>query len=89
MKYRNTSKIHRSDKKGKSGYTPISNEILQSKTLNPDQKSVWNGLQKINLGGWWGNNGQNPPSDGWWGDEPDVQNQANGQPAFNVIIEEQ
>jgi hypothetical protein len=40
MKYRNTSKIHRSDKKGKSGYTPISNEILQSKTLNPNQKSV-------------------------------------------------
>ena len=40
MNYRNTSKIHRSDKKGKSGYTPISNEILQSKILTPDQKST-------------------------------------------------
>ena len=52
--------------------------------LNPDQKSVWNGLQKINLGGWWGNNGQNPPNDGWWGDEPDAADQANGQVIFNV-----
>ena len=40
MKYRNTSRIIRSDKKGKTGYTVISNSILQSKILNPVQKSM-------------------------------------------------
>jgi hypothetical protein len=51
--------------------------------LNTEQKSLWNGLQKINMGTWWGGgNGQNPPNDGWWGDEEDVPNQANGQPGF-------
>lgn len=40
MKYRNTSRIIRSDKKGKPGYTPIDNSILQSKKLNPVQKTV-------------------------------------------------
>ncbi len=70
-------------------YFPEVPETSIAPFLNVEQKSVWNGLQKINLGTWWGNNGQNPPSDGWWGDEPDVANQAYEQPVFSMIIEEQ
>jgi hypothetical protein len=36
----NTGQIIRSKKDGTKGYTPISNEILQSKVLKPNQKSV-------------------------------------------------
>jgi hypothetical protein len=36
----NTGQIVRSRKTGKSRYTPISNEILQSKTLTPEEKSI-------------------------------------------------
>ena len=67
-------------------YFPEMPEQYVAPILNPDQKSVWNGLQKINLGGWWGNNGQNPPSDGWWGDEPEAADQANG-PVFRIKAE--
>ncbi len=63
-------------------YFPEVPEGFIAPFLNNEQKSVWKGLQKINLGMWWGNNGQNPPNDGWWGDEEDVPNQANGQPGF-------
>lgn len=37
---KNTGQIVRSKKTGKSRYTPISNEILQSKTLTAEQKSI-------------------------------------------------
>lgn len=37
---KNTGQIVRSKKNGKSRYTPISNDILQSKTLTPEQKSI-------------------------------------------------
>lgn len=37
---KNTGQIVRSKKNGKSRYTPISNDILQSKILNPEQKSI-------------------------------------------------
>lgn len=36
----NTGQIIRSKKNGTIGYTPISNEILQSKVLTPNQKSI-------------------------------------------------
>lgn len=36
----NTGQIVRSKKTGKSRYTPISNEILQSKSLTPEEKSI-------------------------------------------------
>jgi site-specific DNA-cytosine methylase len=36
----NTGQIVRSKKTGKSKYTPISNEILQSGTLTPEEKSI-------------------------------------------------
>jgi hypothetical protein len=36
----NTGQILRSKKNGKSRYTPISNEILQSETLTPEEKSI-------------------------------------------------
>ena len=36
----NTGQIVRSKKTGKSRYTPISNEILQSKILTPEEKSI-------------------------------------------------
>ena len=37
---KNSGRIIRSNKTGKSRYTPISNEILQSKVLTPEQKSI-------------------------------------------------
>lgn len=37
---KNNGRIIRSDKTGKSNYTPISNEILRSKTLTCNQKSI-------------------------------------------------
>jgi len=37
---KNTGQIVRSKKNGKSRYTPINNNILQSKTLSPEQKSI-------------------------------------------------
>ena len=37
---KNTGQIVRSKKNGKSRYTPISNDILQSKTLTSEQKSI-------------------------------------------------
>jgi hypothetical protein len=37
---KNTGQIVRSKKNGKTRYTPISNNILQSKTLTPEQKSI-------------------------------------------------
>jgi hypothetical protein len=37
---KNIGQIHRSKKNGKSRYTPISNDILQSKILTPEQKSI-------------------------------------------------
>jgi hypothetical protein len=37
---KNSGKIIRSKKTGKSRYTPISNDILQSKVLTPEQKSI-------------------------------------------------
>lgn len=36
----NTGRIKRSKKTGKSRYTPVSNAILQSKTLTPEEKSI-------------------------------------------------
>jgi hypothetical protein len=36
----NTGQIVRSRKTGKSRYTPINNDILQSKTLTPEEKSI-------------------------------------------------
>jgi hypothetical protein len=37
---KNTGQILRSKKNGKSRYTPISNDILQSETLTPEEKSI-------------------------------------------------
>jgi hypothetical protein len=37
---KNTGQIFRSKKNGKSRYTPINNDILQSKILTPEQKSI-------------------------------------------------
>ena len=67
-------------------YFPEMPEKYVTPFLNADQKSVWNGMQKINFGPWWGGGmGQNPPNDGWWGDEPDRANQANGV-GFNFQV---
>jgi len=40
MDMKNTGQIVRSKKNGKSRYTPINNDILQSKTLTAEQKSI-------------------------------------------------
>ena len=38
--------------------------------LSAEQKSVWNGFQKVEFG-FWDGNGMEQQNDGWWGDEPD------------------
>ena len=57
-------------------YFPTIPDKIIVPQLNAEQKSVWNGLQKIELGGWWGGNGQVQPNDGWWGDDAADQNAA-------------
>ncbi len=49
--------------------------------LNDDQKSVWNGLQKVDFG-FWGGDGQEQQNDGWWGDEPAKAAAPNGAIRF-------
>ena len=50
-------------------YFPVIPDQYVVPHLNADQKSVWQGLQKIDFGAWWGGGNQNQPNDGWWGDE--------------------
>ena len=57
-------------------YFPTIPDKIIAPQLNAAQKSVWEGLQKIELGGWWGGNGQVQANDGWWGDEAADQNAA-------------
>lgn len=45
--------------------------------LNVEQKSVWNGLQKVDFS-FWGGDGQEQQNDGWWGDEPAKPNAPGG-----------
>jgi hypothetical protein len=49
-------------------YFPTVPDQLVASHLNADQKSVWNGLQKVEFGFFSGGNA--PENDGWWGDEP-------------------
>ena len=65
-------------------YFPTIPDKIIVPQLNAEQKSVWNGLQKIEMGGWWGGNGQVQPNDGWWGDGEGDQNAA--QNANQMIL---
>jgi hypothetical protein len=49
MEFRNTGTIIRTKKDGTSRYTPISNKILQSKVLTPEQKSILVHLLSLKL----------------------------------------
>lgn len=53
-------------------YFPMVPDYCVTPFLNTDQKMVWQNLQKIDFGSWWGGGGmiQNVDNDGWWGDEP-------------------
>ncbi len=51
--------------------------------LNASQKSVWQGIQKIDVGWWDVNQGQAPEDDGWWGFEPGNQE---GPAIFNFEV---
>ncbi len=46
-------------------YFPVIPDALVVTHLNPDQKAVWNGLQKVDFGYWSGN--AQFEDDGWWG----------------------
>ncbi len=51
-------------------YFPTVPDQLVSVHLNPEQRQIWTGLQKIGIGGW-GNNGGiggGLIDDGWWGE---------------------
>ena len=50
-------------------YFPTIPDNLIVPHLNVEQKSVWNGFQKVSFGHW-GGDGQEQQQDGWWGDEP-------------------
>ena len=50
-------------------YFPEIPDDLIVSHLNVEQKSVWNGFQKVSFGHW-GGDGQEQQNDGWWGDEP-------------------
>lgn len=50
-------------------YFPVVPDQLISVHLNPEQRQVWTGLQKVNFGGWnFGGGGVVPADDGWWGE---------------------
>ena len=56
--------------------------------LTKEQKSVWQGLQKIDFGNFWGGGGHNEfNSDGWWGNDVD-QSQAEPAVARPAEIQE-
>ena len=50
-------------------YFPTIPDNLIVPHLNVEQKSVWEGFQKVNFG-FWSGDGQEQQNDGWWGDEP-------------------
>lgn len=56
--------------------------------LNTEQKQVWQNVQKVEFGAWWGGGVmENLDNDGWWGDEP--ANNAglmNGGAVFEQLI---
>ena len=61
-------------------YFPQMPDELVTAHLDGDQKSVYQGLQKLDFGFWWGGM-QNEQNDGWWGDEP-----ANAEGGLNGVI---
>jgi hypothetical protein len=46
-------------------YFPVVPDALVVSHLNPDQKAIWAGLQKVDFGYWGG--GAQVEEDGWWG----------------------
>ena len=48
--------------------------------LDADQKTVWNGLQKILINSW-NNGGRRQPDEQWWGNMPNVAAKAKAIPA--------
>lgn len=51
-------------------YFPMVPDQFVVAHLNADQKSVWEGLQKVDFGYWNDGSGNAGVNDGWWGDEP-------------------
>ena len=53
-------------------YMPAIPDAYVLTHLGEEQKSVWQGLQKIGLGNWnvWNGQQQIEDNDGWWGDPP-------------------
>ena len=68
-------------------YFPSIPDQLVSVHLNPEQRQIWTGLQKIGLGGWGNFNGLGVAvaDDGWWG-EPLGPANANGAIFINGAI---
>ena len=53
-------------------YFPTIPDQCVTPFLNTEQKLVWQSVQKVDFGAWWGGGGamENLDDDGWWGDEP-------------------
>jgi hypothetical protein len=62
-------------------YFPVLPDQYITTHLNADQKSVYQSLQKIDFGIWWGGGIQVQQNDGWWGDEP-----GNAEAGLNGVI---
>ena len=68
-------------------YFPVIPDQLVAAHLNPDQKEVWQTLQKIDFGFWWGGGDQGQPIDPWWGEDPaDACAPENGDPNLQLRI---
>jgi hypothetical protein len=66
-------------------YFPVIPDQLVAAHLNPDQKEVWQTLQKIDFGFWWGGGDQGQPIDPWWGEDPaDACAPENGDPNLQM-----
>jgi hypothetical protein len=63
-------------------YFPQIPDPLIVKHLNENQKQVWSGLQKIEIGGMSINRGEAAENDDWWGDEAAAPQ---NQPVLNLV----
>jgi hypothetical protein len=53
-------------------YLPSVPDQFVSPHLNPEQQTVWRGLQKINMSPWGNRNGRQQADDGWWEGKPEA-----------------
>jgi len=53
-------------------YLPSVPDQFVTPHLNPEQQTVWRGLQKISMSPWGNRNGRQQADDGWWDGKPEA-----------------